>query len=528
MNKKSAITFILLFSLVFNTTGIFASAWEWAWLDFFKTIDKSNLKLKTKLVENEIIWSAKKINDFINLERVTEWIEYIDTTKDFTKTELDQILDEDNVANIITRIKLEDENSKLNINSDNIYSSYIKEWYRTKKEEISAKQESMNRVSIVGLYNDWNVENSGYDLMDDLDRIHSIIFAKETKYSWTSNTAYSDYINVINWEYTNNPTVFNPLIPYAIPNSSSASEADIAAEQQKNEEEIKESLDQFKPSSNVCDNWSSITALDDNLLKDISSQINFGASSDNSKWWKWNTSSTWGTNKPVAVILPTGINWTSDFNSFNPWDEWSCGSFFCTEITYKMYNDWLVSGIDDSIEWILTKHSKIIKNIADQSLLQADITKNFFWLTVLRSLNLPNMLHLWIIVTYLPPPILNVKKDPNKDDRAEFEDKKLFIATFRKNWLDYKKQNLINPVDEYKEVWNSVNNTTDQAIIKLQNTKSTFQPEIDETWILVSKLWQSYNSSSNWDYNEFVWFTNSLLNNINQIAWIVKKLKEKK
>ena len=61
-----------------------------------------------------------------------------------------------------------------------------------------------------------------------------------------------------------------------------------------------------------------------------------------------------------------------------------------------------------TIEKILDENLTIANKFAPSSFVQSKMTKLFFGLS-LKSLNLPDMIHLGVNISYLPPPILNFK-----------------------------------------------------------------------------------------------------------------------
>ncbi|MFZ4461004.1 MAG: hypothetical protein ACOYN2_00155 [Patescibacteria group bacterium] len=58
--------------------------------------------------------------------------------------------------------------------------------------EVSKEQRTLSKLGSVGLYTDGNIDNSSYDLMYDLERIHDIIFSRDIAYNGRANSSLAD------------------------------------------------------------------------------------------------------------------------------------------------------------------------------------------------------------------------------------------------------------------------------------------------------------------------------------------------
>jgi hypothetical protein len=76
------------------------------------------------------------------------------------------------------------------------------------------------------------------------------------------------------------------------------------------------------------------------------------------------------------------------------------------------YSQNILGGKTDTIEYVLDQNLKIANTFAGSSLVQSKMTNLFFGLS-LKDLNLPGMLHIGAVVSSLPPPLLNLKKNPS-------------------------------------------------------------------------------------------------------------------
>ncbi len=61
--------------------------------------------------------------------------------------------------------------------------------YTNVRAEVTREQKTLSSIGGIGLYSDGSLENSSFDLMKDLERIHDIIFTKELPYSGSPNNS---------------------------------------------------------------------------------------------------------------------------------------------------------------------------------------------------------------------------------------------------------------------------------------------------------------------------------------------------
>ncbi|EKE29193.1 MAG: hypothetical protein ACD_2C00209G0007 [uncultured bacterium (gcode 4)] len=536
MRKKDLkiISYMSMIPLVLQSMSVYAFIWEDTSLDFFKTIDKWSISTQLKFIENELEWSAQKINDYVLSKMGLSWsdIKFINPQKDFTKSELDKISEDWNIWLIIWHL----DSSQKEISSDTLkkIQDLIIEWYRSKQWEMMKKEASMSRIAVTGLYNDWSKENSWYDIMDDLTKIHDVIFSKETKYEWTENGNSLEFWNILNWSMNNIWAAFDEDKPlnnslWIMNNWNQGNNQAAWSGQTSNWTSIQQ-LSDDKSKSNLCLTWAGLWLLDDSIMEDIASQLSNGESSSSSQGWVWNS------NWENSYSMPTSWSWNNwgwwGGNDSGWWggsifDTFPCSGIFCIEISAVVYKQNLLWGWkSESIEWILDKNLKIVNSIAWQSLIQSDMTKNFFSLSILRKLNLPSMVYLWMVVTHLPPPILNLQpkswKEPN-----ELLDESIFESTFKQNWLDYKMQNAFNPEYEAK-IMKACEWMDSQACLwKQLDYQTIYNPVISNSNILLAKIWENYGSSVNDDIAELIGFSNTFKTNIKQISDTVIKMNKK-
>jgi hypothetical protein len=192
-----------------------------------------------------------------------------------------------------------------------------------------------------------------------------------------------------------------------------------------------------------------------------------------------------------------------------------------------MYKQKLLGWKTSSIEWVLDKHLKIIDQYAWKSMIQSNMTKNFFSLSILKNMNLPSMVYLGMVISHVPPPILNLKKKSWKES-SEFANETILERTFEQNWLDYKTQNEFSPDYEYKTIGNCVWMEVEKCQWKLVEQQNLFTPFISNSDIMMTKIWESYKWSVNDDIAELIWFSNTFKTNIEQITDVIVAMSKNK
>lgn len=113
---------------------------------------------------------------------------------DFTVSELDEVSG-GSVGVIYAHM------NKDNANIDTERAVRIRgivlEHYGDLQSQVTEEQRKLQSIGSIGLFSDGNKDNSSYDLMVDLENIHSVLFAKEIPYNGTDNMGASALANLI-------------------------------------------------------------------------------------------------------------------------------------------------------------------------------------------------------------------------------------------------------------------------------------------------------------------------------------------
>lgn len=158
------------------------------------------------------------------------------------------------------------------------------------------------------------------------------------------------------------------------------------------------------------------------------------------------------------------------------------------------------------------------------------MTNNFFEL-LLKNLDLPGMLHIGTLTSYLPPPILNLKKGTtggvanagganSKGEEDEFN--QVIVCTFEEEGLDFKRQNSLEKNNESRMVHNLTYQTTD-----IVNEKSDTSDAPVKSGCIRAKemeLKKGYGDSFNDDLFELHSFTAAFSRSIKNITDVIKAM----
>jgi hypothetical protein len=80
-------------------------------------------------------------------------------------------------------------NDPINMGTDLLacVQEVIKTDFARLKSEVAREQKTLSRIGNTAIYSDGSLENSSFDLIKDLEHIHSVIFSREVPYEGTPN-----------------------------------------------------------------------------------------------------------------------------------------------------------------------------------------------------------------------------------------------------------------------------------------------------------------------------------------------------
>lgn len=529
MNKKIFLYISLFLVLITKIQTSFGFLSDPLGLDLYEKIDKWVYELELRYVDKELKWWDVNSTIEENLKEYEEFKDIWDCIWDskFTAEEIQKIANDDNSLELLTK-KLEKCSQDWAISAADIvnYQELFKNYYNESVTKAQTKVDNIYKVSRIWLYSDWVEENSPFDLVVDLQEIDKIIFESEIPYDWVNLQDMwlvvdsdlwwddSDYLSEIwlynDWVFYDTWLVNNISIPNIL-----------------------------EPSINILD-WNEFVCKINNSWLSDDFFDNFST---------WTIAFSWNLNNSDYFPYDDDYNyWDVDeywnplwsYSKVNDNSEFPCNDFFCITIEFVTYSHNLLSFWKSrSIEWFLKQSNKHLKKFVWTSLIQAKMTTNNFeiWL---KDLNLPDLFHIWVQVSYKPAPILNLDKalenaDGNKkEDNSDFSSENLLYRYYKNLWLDYDRRNdleLFNDEDnEFKSILDKVelpSVAAEESFNELQELKAKIALEneyVSETVIDKKILEDDINDF----YNQFVeleTFTKAMMDYTINLNAIVKKMR---
>lgn len=522
MKKYVFIYIFLSISLIIIPYTSFGILSDPMWLDMYKKIDKWIYDLEVKYLEREMKWDSSDITSDLNKRAKTnnlrdncfkEWLT-IDTIK--------KVVNDTDISNIITNDCLSEEMSIWS-QEYNEYIKIIKESFEENYKKTKNKVKKTYEIWRIWMYSDWLEENSPFDLMVDINEIDKIIFEQDIPYDWVNTENLWNVVNdVLNWMNPN--TSFN-LNRYK----------DNIIFQWK----YKDIVDNSKTetyndwNNSYLDNW--LCVINNSWLsqdslnkilwqKNIWNSNNRSINSWNLKSHKWIFDLDW--NKNSSVWWYSKVN----DNSF-----WPCNEFFCIVIKFVTYQHKLLWWWKNlSIEWLLKRSNEHLKKFSSTSLIQSNMTINNFQLW-LKDLNLPDIFHVWLQVSYKPVPIINVEKDNKDKDSDEFKFKNLLTRYYKNLWLDYERANDLDIFNQNDSRIKNILEWTEMSqteVVKKENSFYEYlelmkkENEYVSDTIISKKILEEDMDNFYKEFAELESFTNAILDYVIWIWWIIDKMTE--
>lgn len=386
------ITFFVIIFFIMSLNISSAGYWySWSNTDLYKQIDEWINELDIKMYDFEVSawwWSIKtEINRILNQENLPSCMEVELSSEELKKI---SAWDIGLLTEKMWKKCFPDDTKSLSNDILIRIQSQINYIDTTAEKKSEKKSAVMRRIADIGIYSDWSLENSPFDLIADMQEIDEIIFSKKIEYNWEQNFdiswAFEDFLDDKSEESYSNQ--WNQ-IPKALKNDIYACLEDV----NKN-------------------NWVN------NYFSDIFSN---NISSNTSSW-------------SVASF--------GDYEKVTDNSIWPCEDIFCITVEFKTYEHKLLWGSSDnfSIEWVIKRSNEHLKKFTNVSLAQSKMWQNLFELN-LRDLSLPDSFNVWLVVSSKPIPILDIENNEKKEDESEFAYKNILYEYYKNLWMDYPRKN---------------------------------------------------------------------------------------
>lgn len=448
---------LLIICFLLTSLKTHSFLWQDSGLDLYKNIDEWYEELELKNYKSELKWWKSSIKENINYKLKEKCIENEISPGEFKSIALHR-----DISTLYPKISNDCKwIAKLNKILDIITNIDI-----LAKNTWNEKSEYIYKISKIWIFSDWVIENSDFDLIDDLKEIDKVIFTDDIEYNWedisfSNDDALNDFIN--NWSI-----------------------------RKKSSDEINNNLS-------------------NDLNSDLGNQINFNEW-DNSDFFQTNKlicndenlQNSWLSQNTLDSILNlTSNDWlsldwvtpdleTTEQNLEQWWyekvndnDAWWCSSFFCIVIEFVMYEHKFIWYDKITIEDLLNRSNKHLSKFANSSRIQASMWIGNFQLN-LKFLNLPDIFHIWFMLTTKPIPILselNNNKEDDDDDKKKwkFSKKDMLEDYYRAFNLEYERQNDLDRYNNKDPRIKSILDASNRAIDNVSNNNADLQEQLDKS-----------------------------------------------
>lgn len=532
---KKTLLLIIWFLSFGSTTEAFL--WEDLGFNLYSSIDEWFEELELKQYEYELSWQWESIKDTVNRILKEEWI-WECMKWELSSTDIAKIANGDIptlVKNMEQTPECQGKNWEINNTTLINIIKVISEFKDISENKAKEKTSQINRLSRVWIYSDGSIENSPFDLIKDLQDIDHIIFASKANYEWEELLSDEDLINCITWK----EKCFD----------SGDDITDIGPEEPEILKEIKEKIKdgiqipegntktekKTEPESNyLCiDDINNNSGLNSNTLNNIIDEINSESTANSSWFWLWIEIPK--IEVPNQVDFETNDNMSiSSYTEIN--DPWPCYDFFCITVEFITYQHQLLIWWENiSIEYLINRSNKHLKKFAATSLIPAKMSTNNFELW-LKDLNLPDIFHMWFVITKKPVPILDVqswnKRATGKQGEwLEFSKKNLLEEYYNNLWLDYSRSNDLEIFAKKDLEWKTILDSWELDAVKVREKLSEQYQEMKKTKkndIIKTQIAQQGKSEELKDFEEqFIelqLFSESMNDYVNTIHFLIKEM----
>jgi len=568
MKKQIFKTLFLIFSISLslitfvNITEAFLDSD--LWLNLYKDLDEGLDKFEEQMYVYELSEQKKQdISKSVNKILFNKWI--WNCLIDWVTPAIIESIVKWNLEVVTSNMKEECYNPETKEFSSkkvwNIVAELwnIKEYYLNKSDE---KAKSIHEISRVWMYSDWNTDNSPFDIIADLNDINAIIFTEEMEYEYEEYDFLKKYKqdkpliwplwNKLWWNnwwggwsgaWWNNNSNSNQNTDTKSNNHYNNWTNNNLSEPYINNQETTPDWNNF-----LCPVYENDSWLNNNSLNSLVSSLEWNNITNVwyvYNYWDWNS---WHIPLPEtnAIVSPPSLlwsdfasqlveNWISPYEKVTDNDIWKCNEYFCIITEFIVRNQQALDyWVSHSIQNIVERSNKHLKKSANTSLVQSKMTINNFEIS-LRDLNLPDMFHMWINMSYKTPPILNIENlhwDTHKESSREVEN--MLRKKYKNIWLDYSDPNNLNKFSyalrKMKEIFlttenpSNYRNTINEKLWKILKLRTKILDYNKE--IIHKDINNDIIKDFNKQFTEISQFNVNILDYIHSLDTLTKKLKE--
>ncbi len=488
--KKIVFFIICLFSIINHSNAFFGSATS---LDLYKNIDSWIDELQSKMFEYEINWWPEEhwvIEEIHFLAALDNKPICLDKSKQISNETFKEIVENQDIKTLYSYMNEYCIND-WNITNDLLlyYLMLFNTHYEKSINQSEEKSEKIYKISNIWIYSDWILENSWFDLIEDMQEIDKVIFGNKNNYNWDSELDLWDTINWLTDKINKDMQELanKPIKILELKNNTN-----------EQEEQVQTNGDVVNTNTNYVCPDNTENSLSSNSLNNILDDLEENLTNS----WTINNSDSKTTESNKKEPKPTIVkDW--EYTKITDHSMFPCNSFFCITIEFVMYNHSLFGWWEDvSIEYLLNRSNKHLRKFASTSLVPAKMTIWNFELG-LDQLNLPEIFHLGFQVSKKPIPILNLDKKEKKDE-TELAAKSMLKRYYEANWLDYTRRNdlvLLAKLEQEKQsVQNSAELTPKTALQKQQEYEDYLKNKQESSEYITKAI---QKKASYWSLQQF-------------------------
>lgn len=377
---RIVVSIIALLFPIFTVIAADSTVWEPLELGFYSrihdnidnTVDILRKKEVSKFETFSGFWTCRPSNPWLDIEPMNEQILIEVTNGDFSS--LATIMEKNK------RLGTSDTDSFTNL------TACLSETYRRMWDVAAKDEKALAKMWVIGIYTDGDTANSDYDIVDDVEKINSIIFAEKLDYLGRINTSKESYTAMAEWVPVGSIVWGGGIAGWAASSEATSN----------TQEATTETLTSLGI-SDVCTVDESPTSVSNIANEDFLSELeNILAG--------WSPVLGWASYWPIAPENTLQLE-NEDFFHTPP-----CTDNFCIRVKTIPWEITLIWGVSYSIESLVDKHTSIMYPISNSNLASQRHSRQSY-----------QQLNLNLIFKNLIPTLLFIEERPQKKKQHEVE-----------------------------------------------------------------------------------------------------------
>ncbi len=489
---KRFFTFSLIIAFVFISKAFFADTYAFLWNDLginlYKKIDSWIWNMETgnyyyELRGQKPSWS---IEDEFNKMLAIKWYWDCKVSQHISNADFEKIATGD-IWLLSEKLSSEcwDWGQRFPLAIINWISQELQDFRANTLKKAQEKTKQSYNISKAWLYMDGDLQNSSFDIIQDIQDIDYIVFTQEIPYRWERYINDGWFLDFLQWIFRESNIQWqwgDDLISWLNWLELLFEEYTRSQEAQDNYSSFVQPIPRSYFRNNnqyTCQNNELMSGLSPEEIKNLllyssgSTHLNATGSQNN----YGNIDENWLYDEDISYSdLDLAIEelWTS-YQNINDDSVWKCDDIFCITKEKLNYNNDSAWKKMRSIQSIVENSNDHLKKYVNSSLIQAKMTINNFELS-LRDLDLTKILS-WMsfVISKKTPPILDLEKYIEEETLEEIKERKqnskrnLFCKRLESIGLNCKRENDL-----------SIYQRVDYEWLILQNSKELTAWEISK------------------------------------------------